>query len=462
MRCGIMYLCMVLCCSAARGQLIFERIAGEAGCYEEAFSVVGYQSGYLVSSNYNCGVGPEDFGSTLLFLDSNGHILNNITGMTANGWMAYHQGYLVFAGGDVASLTYDTIVIAKTDESGNVIWLERFKFGVCNNVIYDIQAYADGYYFCGFYSTTPCLNAQYDAFLLKLDVDGNQQWLQTVGGPGNQQLYAIRKHADGHIAVFGWTQSPNDNLGKFLLVEYTAAGDSLRTIIIDEPGDFRGFGMDITEDGYYIVSGTRDWDAVGYKITRQGEVAWRTQLGLSCGGAYYKSYYTKHDYYLFTYLTGAATGCITHLVATDTSGNYLWEKMFPAVIRSLTEPVAGTWVLAGFSLRVDNLISDVYVARFDTTYIGAGSSSVLSGSLAYKDMILYPQPTSGKVYLAGNDSSFYNAIIIDLLSRRRYMNLLQGNILDISHLPDGMYLLELWQKNGNLIIHPLVKAGSRF
>jgi hypothetical protein len=397
------YLLLLLLISInLKSQIVFETITGDTVCYEEAFSAVATINGYTVSANYNCNFGVGNFKSSLLFLDENGDSLNQINGMPFNGWMKQDGIDLIFAGGNKAGLVYDSIIIAKANSIGGIIWTKKYRLGECNNVVYDMAIVNDGYLFCGFYSVAACTNAVYDAFVLKLNKNGNEQWLTPIRAKGNQQFYSVKKMPDNTIAAFGWTESATDSLGKFFLVQFNASGDSLSSFIIDEPGDFRGHGMDITNDGHFIFSGTQNNNVVIYKTDYEGKIRWKKNLGQTCGSSYYKSIFTADRQYLFTYLTSGAIGCFTNVLKTDTASNVLWEKTLPAVIRSVTEPQIGSFLLSGFRLRPGNFVSDVYVARFDTTYSDT-STSIVNEETTAGSIKVFPNPANENIFIEIDD-----------------------------------------------------------
>ncbi len=46
-----------------------------------------------------------------------------------------------------------------------------------------------------------------DAWVIKLDANGNVQWQKTYGGKGDDEAYSIQQTSDGGYIVAGWTNS---------------------------------------------------------------------------------------------------------------------------------------------------------------------------------------------------------------------------------------------------------------
>lgn len=390
---------LLFCCFINYSQIVFETTFGEPDCYEEAFTAYGSEL-YVVSSNANCSQITGDYNGNIVLLNVNGDSISAVQNFMGCGFYAFEDSpsgnKFIFAGGEKSGLIYDTIILSKVNDLFNKEWEKKYTLGVCNNVVYDIAVVNDGYLFTGFYSTQNCLqNISYDAFVLKIDKDGNEIWLTPIGGTGNQQFYSVKEMANGNIAAFGWTNNTSSNLGKYFLTQFNANGDSLSSFIIDIAGDFRGYGMDVTPDGNFILNGTRNNnEVVIMKTDATGNVLWSKNLGVPCGSSYYKAYHTLDKQYAFSFITSGDIDCETILVKTDTAGNELWNKVFPATVRTVTQPELGSFVLAGFKLRSDNFISDAYVARFDTTYNPTSVRDFLKPNL--KNAEIFPNPVKNK------------------------------------------------------------------
>jgi hypothetical protein len=397
---GYFTIFFLLLFSASFAQIVFETTVGDVDCYEEAFTAYG-SALYVVSANYNCNNGPGNFSGSILLLDENGDSITTKSNFKGSGFYALdnteNNNKFIFAGGEKSGLIYDTIILSKIDDTFNKEWEKKYVLGQCNNVVYDVAVADDGYLFTGFYSTQNCQNASYDAFVLKLDKDGNELWLTDIKGSANQQFYAVRPLPNNEVAAFGWTSNTTSELSKFFLVKFNANGDSVSSFIIDNIGEFRGYGMDVTPDGHYIISGTRNNnEIILMKTDSVGNIIWSKNIGIPCGSSYYKSYLTLDNEYVFSFIKSGDLGCETTLMKTDTAGNELWSKVFPATIRTVTQPEKGAFLLAGFKLRTGNFVPDSYIARFDTTFTADTSLNVLNNIPLINNINVYPNPSSAR------------------------------------------------------------------
>jgi hypothetical protein len=448
------YLLSILFSSViSNAQVAFETITGSFNCYEEAFSTIQTSTGYTVSANYNCNLIPGNFSSSLLFLDENGDSVNQTNNITANGWMKADGNDLIFAGGTKAGLVYDTLVITKTNTAGDSIWSKQYYLGLCNNVIYDIEVTDDGYVFAGFFSSTVCTSAVYDAFVLKLDKDGNELWLKTFGGAGNQQFYVVKDIGNNLLAAFGWREVESDSLGKFFLAKINAAtGDTVSTFTLEIPGLYRGYGMDFTADGNFILSGTRYNQIALFKTDADGKILWEKTFGVTCGSSYFKSYQTIDRNYAFLIYESIGTNCSSTLIKTDTSGSEIWRKTFPATIRTLFQPQIGSYVLSGFRLRPGNFVSDVYVARFDTTYSDT-STAVINSKISSGIVKVFPNPAENFLSVRIDNEQLLPAeiILFNTLGEE-----LQKEILNIRN---NTFRIE--PKSNQLLFYKILKEGKQ-
>ena len=159
---------------------------------------------------------------------------------------------------------YNTIFILKLDASGNFVWVKEIASTSQHNFSDDIQIDGLGNIIItgGFRDTTdfdPGLSSfelisegDYDAFVLKLDEDGNFQWVQTVGGSYGDVGVALGIDGMNNIYVGGYFFSTVDfDPGVGTNIHTAPAGLSDSFILkFDQTGNYQWantFG-DIKED----------------------------------------------------------------------------------------------------------------------------------------------------------------------------------------------------------------------
>lgn len=117
------------------------------------------------------------------------------------------------------------VYVVRTDRDGNVLWENTYDTSPDNDYANDIVQTEDGgYAVTGF--ATRSRSGRYvidsDAFLLRLDGNGTQQWLKKFGSPGVASGIAVVKSDDGAIVMAGERRN-ND----ILLIKSQDAPDSL-------------------------------------------------------------------------------------------------------------------------------------------------------------------------------------------------------------------------------------------
>ena len=100
----------------------------------------------------------------------------------------------------VATLLLTTILQAQP----NAIWIRTFG-GINSDYGRSIQqVFNDGYILIG---TTASFGDNNDAWLIKTDAQGNEEWNKPFGGSDFDRGYAVQQTTDGGYIITGWTKS---------------------------------------------------------------------------------------------------------------------------------------------------------------------------------------------------------------------------------------------------------------
>ena len=149
--------------------------------------------------------------------------------------------------------------LVKTDTNGAEEW-NRTYGGVDKDMAYSVQQTSDGGYVLA--GTTASYGTGEDGFwLIKTDANGDEEWNRTFGGEDSARGFSVQQTSDGGYILAGTTYS------------YGAGGHDVWLIRTDTNGDeqwnktFGGVGTDLgesvqqTSDGGYIIAGLRDDEA---------------------------------------------------------------------------------------------------------------------------------------------------------------------------------------------------------
>ena len=219
--------------------------------------------------------------------------------------------------------------LIKTDSDGNLSWQKTFG-GTDDDYANSVQQTADhGYIIAG--DTKSFGAGKSDAYLAKIDANGNLQWQKTFGGTGDDWATCVQQTPDGGYIIAGLTES-------FSTRKFGYAG-SLDAYLIktDSEGNlqwqktFGGTGDDCatfvqqTSDAGYIIAG------------------WTKSFGAGKSDAY--------------------------LAKTDCDGNRLWQKTFGGTDDDWATSVQQTpdagYVIAGRTESFGAGKSDAYLAKTD-------------------------------------------------------------------------------------------------
>ena len=174
--------------------------------------------------------------------------------------------------------------VAKIDVNGEVVWNKTYG-GAMEDAGRAI-AYREGnnYVVAGY--TNSMGNGDYDFLLLKIDDSGNLSWNKTYGGTQSDKAYAIAESADGFVAV-GDTRSKGESDNDAWIIKIDPNGNSLW----DKTVGGEGFDMPtcIAVSSYqgYLVGGftfsfgNGERDFWLFQVDDSGNIPWSTTVGRS-------------------------------------------------------------------------------------------------------------------------------------------------------------------------------------
>jgi hypothetical protein len=313
------------------GAVAWNQHYGGAG-NESGFNVIGTSDGgyAVIGATTSYGLGAEDIG--LIKPDSEGNAVWNQTyGGTYDdeGWMLLQTsdgGYLIVGIVGTSEGIGDAWLL-KVDSTGNMEWQQTYG-GSGDDGIYGITpASAGGYILAGFTNSTGA--GEYDAWLIRVDSQGNQQWANTYGGPQRDVAYNAFETSETDFVIDGTTHSFGAGEGDIWLFMTDAMGGMMWNYTYGGSDHDSGWYGVKTPDGYALGGYTYSYGTNGnaaawlVKVDKHGMTMWNQTYGSG------KDYYgwavtqTADNGFAISGEVDAADGesCKAFLVITDSSGN---------------------------------------------------------------------------------------------------------------------------------------------
>jgi len=224
--------------------------------------------------------------------------------------------------------------LVRTDVEGNEQWNRTFG-GYRYDIAHAVEETADsGIIVAGHTSSFGA--ALGNAFLLKTDKNGNEQWSQSYGGPNYETAFAARQTSDGGYVLAGETRSLSRGGADLYLVKTDGEGAEMWTATFGGPATDGAHSVQQTSDGGYILAGGTEsfgegmFDGWLIKTDTGGIEQWSRTFGGSGNDILFYAEQTPDGGYIAsgaTYSSGAGGGDYW-LVRTDHEGNELWGRTF--------------------------------------------------------------------------------------------------------------------------------------
>ncbi len=241
--------------------------------------------------------------------------------MKTYGWEGYESGECLQITSDngyiVAGYADEGIWVLKMDQQGDTIWTLRYdaKFG------YSVRETNDGGYI-----VTGMSSGNGDVVLLKLDSDGNVNWVKFYGEEdGTEWGKCVRQTSDGGYIITG--MSVREGL---LLLKTDAIGD-MSWLHYYAGANSQGYCVELTPDNGYIVTGHVDGCLWLFETDVNGDTIWTRRYRGETGEESGRCVRSTRDngYIVVGHAASFGSGYTDPwLVKTDSLGNTLWTNVF--------------------------------------------------------------------------------------------------------------------------------------
>ena len=267
--------------------------------------------------------------------------------------------------------------LLKVNDNGEEQWSQVFDFGIAESV----QQTTDGGYIITGYDSS-------DIYLLKIDDNGEQQWSQTFGESFNDRAMFVQQTTDGGYVITGCTSVIN-SLGNaetdIYLTKMNDNGEEQWSQTFGGPGNDKAHCVQQTTDGGYIITGedeedvynpgndfwTANSDLFLIKTNELGQEEWAQRFGEAgndCGRSVQQT--SDGGYIIAGYVTpGENQNSNIYLLKTNDNGEEQWSQTFGGAgddtAQSVQQTSDGGYIIAAHTSTTNNISNGVYLIKTD-------------------------------------------------------------------------------------------------
>ncbi|NQU28836.1 MAG: T9SS type A sorting domain-containing protein, partial [Candidatus Marinimicrobia bacterium] len=227
--------------------------------YERGYSVALTHDGGFIISGITDSFGSGDTDLWLIKTDSYGNEEWNRTfGQDASADVGYcvqpyyADGYVVVGHSDTLGNGGGDLWLIKTDNDGNEVWSRTFG-GTDYDDGYSVKVTSDsGFVMAG---RTYISDGNSDAWIIKADSEGNEEWINYYGGDEYDRAYSIIETQDDGYLFTGYSSSYGDGDSDAWLVKTDSQGNEELNQTYGGSGSDNGRSVLQTSMGDYVVAG---------------------------------------------------------------------------------------------------------------------------------------------------------------------------------------------------------------
>jgi len=262
--------------------------------------------------------------------------------------------------------------LIKTDAAGNVLWEKTYGGELYEEGWTMVQA-SDGGLVIGGYTMSFGAGGL-DAYLVKVDRDGNELWSKTFGSDLDEKIFAVRQTTDGGYILVGNIVDPDDFVAdadaagyggdagrsNIYLVKTDGDGNEVWSRVYDsEQNVLTKSGLQTTDGGFLVLATItyfpeNDDDIYLLKLDGDGNEVWTRTLEDGQSTAY-NFIQTSDGNYLITASYAPLADDSNEdfqFIKVDPEGNEIWRSIFgdPELIdygNVLAETTDGGYVATG-------------------------------------------------------------------------------------------------------------------
>lgn len=329
------------------------------------------------------------------------------------------NGYIVCGMTCTADFELDPYLV-KTDVSGNEQWYHVYGEQSTDMCAWAQQTADGGFILTGLTDYTG--SNGYDASLIRTDGNGNVVWRSAYGGSNNDMGSMVLQTADGGYAIAGTTYPSGGSYSEAYLVKTDSSGNEDWEQTYGSDSDDWANAVQQTADGGYVLAGGKydpdngDMDAYLVKTDRSGVEQWGYRYGGhddDWGSAVLQ---TADGGYLFaggSYSYGSGD-CDICIMKVDSTGGYAWGYIYGGTsddwANSIQPSGDGGFIVTGGSL-VDGK-TKIFLIKITSS--GATEWVKFYGESSYQEGMSVGKTSDGGYVIGGtvyDDSELVNRMV---------------------------------------------------
>jgi predicted secreted protein len=379
--------------------------------------------GYILTGETDS-YGAGGFDAWLVKIDANGTEQWNRTfgGPAKDGGRSIRQtsdgGYIIGGYADSYGSPVHDAWLVKTDSNGDEEWNNTYGGQASDGATSVWQTNDSGYLATGYSDSFG--PGGHDVWLIKTDKFGDEQWNRTFGTAAWDIGYSVKQVNDGGYVIIGTTNSFGAGGQEAWLIKTDSKGYEQWNRTYGGVDNDWGSSVYQTNDRGYILTGdTRSYGNGGYdfwliKTDKYGVEQWNKTYGESSSDdtAYCVQQTTDGGYIVTGTTTGIQSGLTDiWLIKTDSSGSMEWNMTiggkYDDVSYSVEQIKDGAYILTGYTTSYGSGDKDVWVIQVGgenqpplSPHIEGSSYCVVGNEYAYNFSL--SDPDNDLIYLKVN------------------------------------------------------------